>query len=125
MTWSEIGQDHLLAARGMCIAHPRSAVSRAYDSAHVALAGELASQGYALKSGRQTPPHRDQKRLIRKYLRASGVTRVRELRRLMGQLYGQRLDADYSRLAAIDKVVAKQAVKNARSVLDLLTAKGG
>ena len=120
MTWNEIGQNHLQAARQLVVDHPRSATSRAYYAARVALAEALVNAGYSLPPRRETPPHQQQVMLIGVHLTKRSVRDVRELRTLMRRLYSRRIDADYKRTVTVDRSVAREAVRDASLVFRLL-----
>jgi uncharacterized protein (UPF0332 family) len=120
MAWLELAQNNLLAAKRMCKAHPRSAVSRAYYAAHVALASALISAGYVPTAPYETPPHKHQSALIAAHLARSGPVLVSDLGLAISRLYKSRLDADYSQLASIDASHAKEAIRDAVEIFALL-----
>jgi len=107
MTWIEIGQDHLKAAKGLVRTHPRSAVSRAYYAAHSVLTERLEQSGWKPSPSRQTASHDHQASLVTKHLGVATVSR------LIGRLHKRRLDADYNRRITIGFDVAIQAVREA------------
>jgi uncharacterized protein (UPF0332 family) len=117
MTWTEIARNHLLAAKRMCKAHPRSSVSRAYYSAHVLLTEALLAAGYVVTPPYETAPHRKQSVLVGTHFASRGTSFVADLSQAISRLYKSRLDADYSRLAPID---AKEAIRDAAEVFALL-----
>jgi uncharacterized protein (UPF0332 family) len=111
MTWIEIGQDHLKAAKLLLIGrHSRSAISRAYYAAHAVLAERLIQHGWRPAEGRETPPHHRQGYLARQHL---GNEKVGTL---VVKLYTRRLAADYQRGVTIDDAVARQALRDVSQV---------
>ncbi len=120
MSWREIARDHLLAAKRMCKAHPRSATSRAYYAAHVLLSDALASSGYRPTVGRETAPHKEQRTLIASHFSPKGPEFVGDLTLAVSRLYKRRLDADYSRLAVIGSTEAREAIRDAVEVFTIL-----
>ena len=117
MTWDEIGRGSLEAAKLLREAgRHRSSVSRAYYAAHFALTKTLVESGWRPTPDRQTPPHLAQNNLIRRHLAAWEPRRRQSLLRLMNRLYAQRRDADYNRLAIVDKTVCVQAIQDALAV---------
>ncbi len=105
MTWLEIGKNHLEAAKRILDDHPRSSASRAYYAAHVVLAESLLASGYLLGTGAETPPDRDQARLIRQHLAGKGFAIVKELRSVIRRLYARRIDADYKRTVTLRSIL--------------------
>jgi uncharacterized protein (UPF0332 family) len=120
MTWVEMAQNNLLAAKRMCKAHPRSAISRAYYAGHAVLANALIAAGYTPSAPYETAPHKQQPLLIGRYLASSGAVLVTDLSQAISRLYKGRLDADYSRLASIDNSHAKEAIRDAVEIFTLL-----
>ena len=120
MTWIEIGKNHLQAAKQTLQEHPRTCAFRAYYAAHVVLAESLIQAGYRLASGRQTPPHAQQAKLIGSHLAGKGGHTVRELRRVIRRLYNHRLDADYRRTVTVDRASALESVRDASVLFQLL-----
>jgi uncharacterized protein (UPF0332 family) len=120
MAWIEIARNHLLAAKRMCKAHPRSAISRAYYAAHVILTDKLLAVGYIPAAPYQTAPHRQQSILIGLHFAAEGAVFVTGLSQAVSRLYKARLDADYSRLASIEPPQAKEAIRDAAEIFALL-----
>jgi uncharacterized protein (UPF0332 family) len=120
MTWTEIGKNHLHAAKKMLAEHPRSSISRAYYAAHVVLTEALIRAGYMLTSGSETPPHRQQAKLIGLHLVGMGDHVVRELRAVIRRLYYYRIDADYKRTATVDRTTALESVRDACTLFQLL-----
>ncbi len=119
-SWFEIARNHLLPAKRMCKAHPRSAVSRAYYAAHVLLTDALIGNGYVPVPPYETAPHKQQALLVAQYLASGGPLLVADLSQAVSRLYKRRLDADYSRLVAVDAVSAKDAIRDAVEVFALL-----
>ncbi len=117
MTWDELAIDLLRAAKSLVDSHPRSAASRAYYAAHIALAKALQANGYVPMAGGATQPHRLQSRLIERHLGHMGAGTVRSLRRAFSRLYSRWIDADYVRRAMIDRAIALESVRDAVSVL--------
>lgn len=120
MAWETIARNHLLAAKRMCRAHPRSAISRAYYSAHVLLTDALIVAGYVPTPPYETAPHKHQSNLVAQHLAAGGVVLVTDLSLAINRLYKSRLDADYARLASIDAARAKEAIRDAVEIFGLL-----
>lgn len=116
MTWDELAIDLLKAAKAMLTTHPRSAASRAYYAAHIALAKSLQANGFAPDQGYSTQQHRRQSRLIGQHLGHLGSQEVRELRQLFSRLYTRRIDSDYVRRVTIDRGIALESVRDASAV---------
>jgi uncharacterized protein (UPF0332 family) len=122
MTWNEMSVSSLAVAQAVSRDHARSAVSRAYYSAHVALAQRLLDEGYVPPAGVQTQPHRDQARLIKRYLAGLGQAGVRQMVTAFGRLYSRRIDADYKRTVTIDRAVALDSLRDTAFILHVLKA---
>jgi uncharacterized protein (UPF0332 family) len=120
MAWVDMARNNLLAAKRMCKAHPRSAVSRAYYAAHVLLTDALIRAGYVPAPPYETAPHKQQANLVGIHLSAGGPQFVSDLSLAVARLYKSRLDADYSQLAAVGASQAKEAVRDAVEVFQLL-----
>jgi uncharacterized protein (UPF0332 family) len=120
MAWETIARDHLLAAKRMCKAHPRSAISRAYYAAHVLLTDALIGAGYVPTPPYETVPHKRQAIEVARHLASRGTALVTDLSLAITRLYKSRLDADYSRLAPMDAVRAKEAIRDAVEIFGLL-----
>lgn len=120
MTWDEIAVRSLRSAKSLWKDDPRSSSSRAYYSAHVALAGRLVSGGYVPPRGRQTQPHGGQSRLVRTHLATLSPGTARRLSSAMSRLYGRRIDADYRRTVTVDEQAALDSLRDAASVLQAL-----
>jgi uncharacterized protein (UPF0332 family) len=120
MTWSEIGKNHLEAAKQAQMDFPRSAASRAYYAAHVVLAEALGKEGCVFESGRQTPKHNDQAALIGKYFAYKGQKFIAQLRAIFRRLYRRRLDADYSRTVKLDAAILLDSIRDVSSVFRML-----
>ena len=120
MTWDEIGKNNLQAAKRTLDDQPRSSASRAYYAAHVVLADALVTAGYPLTPGRQTPPHVAQAQLIGAHLGGRGPAFVREARAVVRRLYARRLDADYRRTVTVDRAIARESVRDASTLFELL-----
>ncbi len=123
MTWSEIGKDSMQAAKQILNSSPRSCVSRAYYAAHVVLTESLLNAGCTLETGRQTPPHLAQAKLVGQYLAGMGDARVREIRAVIRRLYARRIDADYKRTITVDQVAARDSVRDVSTLFSLLGVK--
>jgi hypothetical protein len=108
MTWMQIGQDHLRAAKQLVRQHPRSAVSRAYYAAHVTLTQRLSENGWVAPANRQTPEHHRQSFLAGQFLASPKAPR-----QLIAGLYRRRLDADYNKRSHVGHDIAIQAVREA------------
>ncbi len=120
MSWVAIARNHLLAAKRMCKSHPRSATSRAYYAAHVLVTDALLMAGYVPTPPYETAPHKQQAILIAVHLASGGAQLVADLSLAISRLYKGRLDADYSRLAAIGSAQAKEAIRDAVEIFGLL-----
>lgn len=120
MAWVELARDNLLAAKRMCKAHPRSAVSRAYYAAHVLVTNALIAAGYVPTPPYETAPHKQQANLVGVHLSAGGPQFVSDLSLAISRLYKSRLDADYSQLAWVGLGHAKEAVRDAVEIFALL-----
>ena|SRR5690348_5627803 len=120
MTWSEIGKNNLQAAKRTLQDEPRSSASRAYYAAHVVLAEALVDAGCRLTAGQQTPPHAAQARLIGAHLAHRGASFVREARSAIRRLHARRLDADYRRTVTVDRSIARESVRDASTLFELL-----
>ena len=120
MAWTDMARDNLLAAKRMCKAHPRSAVSRAYYAAHVLVADALMAAGFAPTPPYETAPHRQQANLIAFHLAPRGPHFISDLSLAISRLYHRRLDADYSQLASVVSEQAKEAIRDAVEVFALL-----
>jgi uncharacterized protein (UPF0332 family) len=120
MTWDEMAIDLLQAAKAMHATHPRSAASRAYYAAHIALAKVLQASGFVPAARRSTQSHDAQRRLIGLHLVHLGDRRVRDLRALFVRLYARRIDSDYIRTAQVDRSAALDAIRDASSVFVML-----
>jgi|ERR1700722_15424302 len=118
MTWTEIGKNHLQAAKRTLDEQPRSSASRAYYAAHVVLAEALVQAGCILQPGRQTPAHNAQAQLIGRHL--TPQPKVRELKAAIRKLYTRRIDADYKRTASVDRASALESVRAASTIFQLL-----
>ena len=117
MMWLDIAQDHLKAARLLARTRPRSAASRSYYAAHCLLTHSLCSRGYVVAGNRQTPPHREQPRLVRQFL---GMPK---LAFLLTRLYARRIDADYNCRATVNAAVAMDSLRDAHELFRLLKVK--
>ena len=120
MAWVALAQNNLLAAKRMCKAHPRSAVSRAYYAAHFLVTNALIGAGYVPTPPYETAPHKQQANLIGARLAGGGAQFVNNLSLAVSRLYKSRLDADYSQLAAVDSAQAKEAIRDAVEIFELL-----
>jgi hypothetical protein len=120
MTWDELAIDMLKAAKALLRAHPRSAASRAYYAAHIALAKALEMRGFVPDRGFSTQQHKRQSRLIGQYLVSLGARGVREMRQAFSRLYTRRVDADYVRRVSMDRAIALESVRDASAVLAAL-----
>jgi len=123
MTWPKIGTNHLQAAKRTLDEYPRSAASRAYYAAHVLLTHALVAAGYRPPSGRQTPPHAAQAKLIGSHLAGMGVAVVRELKTAIRRLYARRIDADYRRTVTFDRAAALESIRDASTLFKDLEAR--
>lgn len=123
MTWDEMSIDLLQAAKSLLVNHPRSAASRAYYAAHIALAKELEANGYRPTAGRTTQPHLRQVVLINQHLGYLGVKRIRELRRVIRRLYDRRIDADYVKRVSVDYLIALESIRDASVVFAMFGLK--
>jgi uncharacterized protein (UPF0332 family) len=116
MTWDDMAIDLLQAAKMLLVDHPRSAASRAYYAAHIALAKQLQANGFVPGAGQSTHPHLRQVALIDRFLSHMGQKRVAELRRVFRRLYSRRIDADYVRRVTFDYQTALESVRDASVV---------
>jgi len=116
MTWDELAIDMLKAAKALLDAHPRSAASRAYYAAHIALARVLEQHGFTPDRGYSTQQHRRQSRLIGQYLGHLGAQGIRSMRQLFSRLYARRIDSDYVRRVTINRQIALESVRDASAV---------
>ena len=120
MTWAEMAQSSLNAARTVASEHPRASVSRSYYAAHVALTEQLLGLGYVPPKGRQTQPHLQQSKLIKENLTVDFRAKViKHLVAAFSRLYTRRIDADYKRTVTIDRRTALDSLRDAASVLRL------
>ena len=120
MSWTEIGKNHLQAAKATFDAQPRSSASRAYYAAHVVLAEALVLCGCVLTPGRETPPRNRQPRLIGLHFADRGAAFVQELRAVIRRVQARRIDADYKRTVTFDRALALESIRDASTVFKLL-----
>lgn len=122
--WMDMAKDSLEAA-GQCLRIQcyRSAVSRSYYAIFSALTAALHSKGVASPARRETWPHRSLPDLVRAHLpQRLGRGRAANVRRLVGQAYKNRVNADYSTKATIDAQTARRCLADASAVIHLLEA---
>ena len=129
-TWSEIAvgnkraaqrlsssQEFSAAQRLRAAGYYRSSVSRSYYAAFSAATDVLLKSGAVFPAGYECPPHRDVPVLLERHMGQLGRRRLSEVKSAVRRLYSARLEADYRERTRIDEAIARNALRDACTVL--------
>jgi len=118
--WTEISLDSFRGA-GLLYRGERwrSCISRYYYAAFSAVSEALRRAGY-VRSGYETPPHREITALIRRHFTSLYPKHRRALMAAIRRMYDARLVADYRSVRTSDRDVAQNARRDAIEVYRLL-----
>lgn len=120
MTWEELSRETYRAAR-LLLAHDRfrGAVNRSYYAAYAAVTSRLAARGVQFGYGGNNPTHEQLPQLILHNLDVA-VHQRRRLAAAIRRLRLGRVEADYVPAAFLDEHTARDLVRDAGSVLEIL-----
>lgn len=122
-TWREMSLENRQAAQQLILADCyRSSISRSYYSAYCAVTGELSGK-FTFGYGGNNPTHTDLPNLILHNLYSLSQTERWEVRKAVGDLWKQRVEADYSPAAYVDRVMAVNAYRTVNRILLILRIK--
>lgn len=98
----------------------RSCVSRFYYAAFSAVTAEVRKVAHHFPNGFEHPPHPQMGKAIKRHLVQFDRPERNELRDAMSRLYNARLDADYRHQADPGDADARNAMRDARYVMESL-----
>jgi uncharacterized protein (UPF0332 family) len=117
MTWKQIADDNLIAAKSLqSDGRWRSSVSRSYYAAYAEVTSELVGRT-SFPDDRQGPSHHALPKLIMTYLAMIGFRDRKSVAATAHRLYMARIDADYIASAEVEQRSARSAVQDASFVL--------
>ena len=118
MAWSDMGRQAWKAAVDLGkLRNRRSCVSRAYYAAFSAVTAEIRKITTDFPKGFEHPPHPQLGKAVKKHLTHFSKHDRDELRDALSRLYSARLDADYRHEAEPDADSTRNALRDARYVL--------
>ncbi|HEV8608267.1 MAG TPA: HEPN domain-containing protein [Tepidisphaeraceae bacterium] len=119
MTWDQIGRNTRKAAQLLKDADLRSCVSRSYYAAFSVLNQRLLRHERPPRLY-ETHSHRHIPDLIEVHLLPRNAQARRSLRTTVVRLYNARLDADYRLSRTVDQAVALNALRDVKSIFQVL-----
>ena len=117
MTWKQIADDNLVAAKLLqSDGRWRSSVSRSYYAAYAEVTSKLVGRAM-FPDDREGPSHDALPKLVMTYLTMVGFRERKKVAATAHRLYMARIDADYIVRAEVEQTAARSAVQDASSIL--------
>lgn len=121
MSWTEMSVEAWKADRSLQkLKKHRASANRFYYSAFSAVTAECRKRTTDFAFGYEHPAHRSLGREIKKLLTTMTKQDRDDLRDAVKRLYDARIDADYHADAPVGDVIVRNAMRDARFVLDSL-----
>jgi len=120
-TWDDLSNEALRAAKALQKAgYYRGCVNRAYYTVYCAAASRVVAKGVTFRHGWQNPAHEQLPGLLRN--RCSKISKLnkRRLVQTLRRLRIMRTDADYRPRTTVDQTLARNALRDASSFLDIM-----
>jgi uncharacterized protein (UPF0332 family) len=119
-TWNELADDNEAAARLLLEnEYFRPSVSRAYYAVYCALTAELVALKVRFGRGWNNPPHEQLLRVVERHLKLP-TWKVRLLKTALRRLRIAREDAEYRPRATVDSTKARDCLRDAGLIRDML-----